>query len=72
MEEINVIQGTEFAMLAASTLKEDASIKEEALSSEPRDGKGFLAVPEGEGDPSKSGTGMVKARAKLRVTFALE
>jgi uncharacterized protein YggE len=78
IQEVNLIQETDFAMLAASQLKADsgdATEKEPDQAKEPQEGKGFLSAPDGEktDGPSKPvPSGLVKARSRLQVTFLFE
>jgi uncharacterized protein YggE len=81
VEEINVIQNTDFALLLASNLKEDSKAEEakgnESDQPEPgQDGKGYFAFPEGASSgnakPKMTAETRVQARCKIRVTFFAE
>lgn len=81
--ELNLIQGTAFAMLAASNLKKEPSHKKderepEKDSAQPvQNGDGFFALPQGEeiaafAEKSLPQTIFIHARSKLQITFLLK
>lgn len=77
LKEINLIQDTDFALLAASQMKEKSGdadafslVSSTGMADADKKG-GFLALSENAGE-NFADTNFIKARAKLKITFSLQ